>query len=829
MSIRVRVIIAIILATLLIISFSVFAGIHYVGNNITISQETDLSVVADIADHFISSEIELLKIKASIVVASLLAEAEEQWPEILASHAERYPEFIGMAVMDGDTGIISSLGEAPAHEEIIGDRYIQRAFLGRMAFSSTMPSGSGMVFYLAAPLGTNRILVLTLPGMYFSQRVSTFTIWNTGHIFMADADGHIIANIRENWVQNRINFLRLAEVDSSYTAVAEVLARVVAHETGVGYFPTDGVPRLCSFRPVSASEEGWAMGIIAPLPESPFRDINRGLIVVGVVAVFLSIIAAVAASDFVKIPFEKIAALKEEAEATSMYKSTFLANMSHEMRTPMNAIIGMTTIGKNAADITRKDYAFEKIENASTHLLGVINDVLDMSKIEANKLELSNVVFNVEKMFQKVVNVISFRIDEHEQELIVHIDKKIPPFLVGDDQRLSQVLTNLLSNAAKFTPDKGSIRLDAQHISEEQGIHTIQIAVSDSGIGISKEQQLTLFESFQQAESGTSRKFGGTGLGLAISKRIVELMGGRIWIDSALGEGATFSFTIKAQKGQGITESLLAPGVNIRTIRILAVDDSPDILCYFSEIMQQYGIQCDTASGGEEAIAMMEKNGLYDICFVDWKMPGMDGIELSRKIKSMGSADYKPVVIMISAYHWDVIEHEAREAGVDKFLPKPLFPSSIVDIINECLGSMSVKYPESEQAEVTDFSGYNLLLVEDVDINREILFTILEPTGLNIDFAENGKIAVDTFAANPCKYDLIFMDIQMPVMDGYQATRHIRDIEAEVRPAGIPIIAMTANVFREDVEKCLAAGMNDHLGKPLDLDDVMIKLRKYLH
>jgi PAS domain S-box-containing protein len=396
---------------------------------------------------------------------------------------------------------------------------------------------------------------------------------------------------------------------------------------------------------------------------------------------------------------------REAALMASEAKGAFLANMSHEMRTPMNAIIGMTAIARNAEDPERKDYCLKKIEDASSHLLGVINDILDMSKIEANKLELSYVDFDFERMIRKVVNVINFRVEERKQNFTVAIGERIPQFLTGDDQRLAQVITNLLSNAVKFTPEGGSIALAAKLIEEEQDRCVIQIEVTDTGIGISPEQQSRLFTSFEQAESGTSRKFGGTGLGLAISKRIVDMMGGRIWIESELGKGSTFAFTVQAGKGQGESQG-------------------PEI----------------PAAAGEE----------------------------------------------------------------------------------------------NRQEKADRFDGFSILLAEDVDINREIVLALLEPTGLSIECAENGKAAVAMFLAGPDKYDMIFMDVQMPEMDGYEATRRIRAFEEERRKESaehrqrVPIVAMTANVFREDVEKCLAAGMNDHVGKPLELTDVLAKLRNYL-
>ena len=385
----------------------------------------------------------------------------------------------------------------------------------------------------------------------------------------------------------------------------------------------------------------------------------------------------------------------EQAMRASKAKGNFLANMSHEMRTPMNAIIGMTAIGKVSEDINKKNYAFERIENASSHLLGVINDILDMSKIEVNKLELSSVTYCFEKMLQKLIDVISFRIDEKHQELIIFIDEKIPRFLTGDDQHLAQVITNLLSNAMKFTPEHGRIGLNAKLLEKKDDLCTLQIEVSDSGIGISEEQQSRLFSSFEQADSGTSRKYGGTGLGLAISKSIVELMEGKIWIESKPGKGSTFYFTIKTLRADGV--------------------------------------------------------------------------------------------------------------GVD--MPEE----------------------ENEQhAENENFEGHTILLTEDVEINREIVITILEPTALKIECAENGREAVEKFTASPDKYDLILMDLQMPEMDGYEAARNIRKIEQETARKPVPIVAMTANVFKEDVERCLSAGMNDHVGKPLDIKELMKKLRKYL-
>ena len=306
---------------------------------------------------------------------------------------------------------------------------------------------------------------------------------------------------------------------------------------------------------------------------------------------------------------------REDALRASSAKGDFLANMSHEMRTPMNAIIGMTTIGKGAADVARKDYAFEKIEGASNHLLGVINDILDMSKIEAGKFELSSVEFSFEKMLQKVANVINFRVEEKQQDFTVHIDENIPDMLVADDQHLTQVITNLLSNAVKFTPEGGAIRLNA-HYEGEDGDHVLlRIEVRDSGIGISPEQQANLFQAFQQAESSTTRKFGGTGLGLAISRRIIEMMGGIIWIESVLNQGASFIFTIRAERGTAVAGKDADSDLNWGKVRVLVVDDVPDLLEYFEEMARKIGFVCNTVSSGQEALDRMEQDGTVRYLF----------------------------------------------------------------------------------------------------------------------------------------------------------------------------------------------------------------------
>ena len=524
---------------------------------------------------------------------------------------------------------------------------------------------------------------------------------------------------------------------------------------------------------------------------------------------------------------QEIESQRIAAESANKAKSEFLANMSHEIRTPMNAIIGMTNIGMNAHSIERKNYGFAKIDGASKHLLGIINDILDMSKIESGKFELAPVEFYFEKMLQRVVSVVGFRINEKRQKFTVYIDRAIPHALIGDDQRLTQVVANLLGNSVKFTPEKGSISVNTYFLGEENNICTIKITVTDTGVGITSEQQAQLFQPFTQAEMHISRKFGGTGLGLSISKNIVEMMDGKIWVDSAIGKGSTFSFTVKLKRDETKKQKHTGDKIDWKKIRILAVDDDSYILSDFKGIVEGFGASCDIARSGKEALSLVEQNGVYNIYFIDWKMPGLSGIELTRKLKEKLPSSADSLVIMISFAESSIVAEMAREAGVDKFLQKPLFPATIAEIISEYLGETEHCAEENEkELDINGiFKGHHILLAEDIEINREIVLTLLGPTMLDIDCATNGVEAVRMFTEAPDKYELIFMDLQMPEMDGYEATRRIRAFD-NLNAETVPIIAMTANVFKEDVDTCFEAGMNGHVGKPLDFDEVVTVLRK---
>ena len=513
---------------------------------------------------------------------------------------------------------------------------------------------------------------------------------------------------------------------------------------------------------------------------------------------------------------------RERAEHGNHVKSVFLANMSHEMRTPLNTIMSLASIAKGEPDLEQKNTAFVKIEEASLFLLGEINDILDISKIEAGKLVLIPASVSFAKVLKKAMSMIKPIAEQKWQELNIQVDRKIPQFLVSDDHRLTQVISILLSNAVKFTPEGGSISLDASLLSEKDGVCTLSVEVSDTGIGIPPEQQAKIFHAFEYEGNEPARQFGGVGLGLAISKHIAEMMGGEISLLSEPGKGSRFKFKFKAQRSTDGSALLLDPSVTWENVRILAIDSSDEILMYFKDTLERYGSSCDVAPNCETVMAQIEESGGYDIYFVDWKLPDMNGIELSKQIR-LRTPNKKSAIVMISSTEWSLTNDPAEATGIDKFLLKPFIASDIMDCIHSCLGTNEYNTPqEQENVNIEGLKDCRILLAEDVAINREILLARMKRTGAKIDCAENGAEALRILSENPEAYEMIFMDVQMPIMDGLEATRMIRQSGKQ-----IPIIAMTAHVSKEDIEQCFAAGMNDHIGKPLNLGNVMEKARKY--
>ena len=516
---------------------------------------------------------------------------------------------------------------------------------------------------------------------------------------------------------------------------------------------------------------------------------------------------------------------RESALESDKSKSEFLSRMSHEIRTPLNAIIGMTTIAKKSDDLSRIQYSLGKIEAASEQLLEIINDILDMSKIESGKFEITSAPFDLEKMMQNVFSLMQVRLDEKQQNFTFDFENLFTRYVVCDELRLSQVLINLLTNASKFTPVGGDVALRASYRQKHDEVYALHVEVKDSGIGISREQQKRLFRSFEQADGSITRRFGGTGLGLAICKSITMLMGGDIWFESEEAHGSTFIFEVDFVWGEPLTEKHPLKTLD-KDMRILVVDDSEDIRVSFQNMLQAYELQFSIAASGMEAAHMAAEAKAegkpFDVVFLDWMMPGMGGAETARTLRETLGDETQ--IVMISAVGWDEIAREVQAYGVNQFLAKPILPSMLYDTLIGITGD-ETKASIAEHKPVIHYlwPGKRILVFEDVEINREILQAILEDTQLQIDFAENGRIGVDMFRENPDAYDLLLMDVQMPELDGLGATREIRAMDVPEAKT-IPIIAMTANAFTEDVEKCLAAGMNDHIAKPIDIEIMMKKL-----
>ncbi len=524
-----------------------------------------------------------------------------------------------------------------------------------------------------------------------------------------------------------------------------------------------------------------------------------------------------------------VAVRTRELEQASRAKSDFLSRMSHEMRTPMNAIIGMGKIAELSDDTSKLRYCLDAIGASAAHLLGLINDILDMSKIEAGKFELSHGPLNLEEMLIKICNLIVDKTEQKQQRLRVRLGQNLHLNYSGDELRLSQVITNLLANAVKFTPDRGEISLSVTQLLRKGDSSILRFMVSDTGIGMTQEQTARLFNPFEQADTSIAARFGGTGLGLAISKTIVEKMHGRMWVESQPEQGSTFFFEVELERRPSHTPLSFTGDTRPRNLRLFAASGDEETRALFRTVAETLEIgDCRTAATGDTAARLLGEAHAagqpYDVVFIDAQLPDVSCLELLRRLQGRVRPETVTVTAPFSA--WSGMEQAAAELGLHRFLAVPLFPTLITRAVRETVegGEYQVMSAERQPAPaVPDFSGYTLLLAEDVALNREIFIALLEQTGIQIDTAINGLEATRMFERQPERYDLIVMDLQMPVMDGYEATRTIREM-GHPRAKNIPIIAMTANVFKEDIDKCMASGMNDHMAKPIDEQVVLAKI-----
>ncbi|MBO6038960.1 MAG: response regulator [Acidaminococcaceae bacterium] len=515
------------------------------------------------------------------------------------------------------------------------------------------------------------------------------------------------------------------------------------------------------------------------------------------------------------------------AEQANRAKTAFLSSMSHEIRTPMNAIIGLDNIALSDPDLSPKTReSLEKIGASAHHLLNIINDILDMSRIESGRMIIRNEEFFFTKTLEQVNTMIGDQCRDKELDYECRIIGKVDDYYIGDDMKLRQVLINILGNAVKFTPAGGKIRFIVQNVARFEGNSTLRFIISDTGIGMSREYLPKIFEAFSQEDSSSTNKYGSTGLGMSITKSLVKLMNGNIEVESEKGKGTTFTVTVTMADSGRKREEHETEDLQPQDMRVLVIDDDPVACEHAKVVMGQVGINCEAALSGEEGVEMVRvrraRREPYNLILVDWKMPGMDGVETTRRIRSIIGND--TAIIILTSYNWYDIVDEATRAGVDTFVPKPLFAATVLDEFRSALQ----KRRAGMQNKKADLRGRRILLAEDVAINADIMVMVLQMREMAADVAENGRIAVDKFAGHETGYyDAILMDMRMPEMDGLEATRLIRSMDREDAKT-IPIIALTANAFDEDVQRSLQAGLNAHLSKPVEPDALFSTLESLI-
>ena len=599
----------------------------------------------------------------------------------------------------------------------------------------------------------------------------------------------------------------------------ELFGKIISSTGSVQMVNSHRQECILAYTPVSASD-GWTLlGLV------PTKDLNidtENWLLVGVVSAGLLILFI---CDLLYMLYfnKRLQIAAREADSANKAKTDFLSTMSHDIRTPMNAIIGLTTIAeKNLGDVESTKESLRKISLASNHLLTLINDILDISKVESGKLKLSPLTFSIVETVENLVTVSQPMIKEKNIDFSFNTNKMEKEYLYTDQLRLNQIYINILSNAIKYTEPGGRVSVDLrQEKSDKPGCLQLTYTVSDTGIGMSPEFMENMYQPFSRQIDSRVNSVQGTGLGLAITKQMVELLGGTIECQSEQGKGTTFTVVLDIPEADRQREDM-----QLDSIDILIVDDDETMLETTVDIIESLGASAELAQNGLEALGMIEHRHLagrdYDAIIIDWRMHEIDSLETIRRIRAEIDADIP--ILLISAYDWSDIEDRAKEAGANAFISKPLFRSKLYDKINDLIGaeSRSVE-PEDDYS---DLQGLHILVAEDNDINWEIISAILAMYGITTDRAENGRVCVDMMrAAAKGSYELIFMDVQMPEMNGLDATRAIRKLE-DPWAASIPIVAMTADAFSENVMECLDAGMNGHIAKPVDIKLVIKEIRR---
>ena len=632
--------------------------------------------------------------------------------------------------------------------------------------------------------------------------------YENAELSMIDADGNYI--IKDHSFKNSNFFEFYRSYNSGDTAAQELFEKITSSTGSFSMYNSRGEKCILAYTPIASKAE-WVLLSFMPMNELNVNTENWML--VGIVSVGLLILFVFDLTVMLYFN-QKLHAAAREAAFANQAKTDFLSTMSHDIRTPMSAIIGLTTIAKKNLDDTESVREnLQKITLASNHLLTLINDILDISKVESGKLILSPQTFSIVETVENLVNISQPMIKEKNIEFHFRISRMEKEYLYADQLRLNQIYINILSNAIKYTEPGGHVSVDMREDeSKKPGCVQLTYIVSDSGIGMSPEYMANMYQPFSRQTDSRVNSIQGTGLGLAITKQMVDLMNGTINCQSEPGKGTTFTVILDIPIAERQREDMVLEPMNV-----LIVDDDPILLETAADTLKSLGVTADCAESASKALEMIthrhETEQDYRIVILDWKMPDIDGIEMTRRIRSTVSPDIP--ILLISAYDRTDIEGAAKKAGANAFISKPLFRSTLYDTINDVLGT-GAKSAEPEN-DYSDLHGMNILIAEDFDVNWEVISALLEMYGINTERAENGRICVEKIkSAAEGSYDLIFMDIQMPEMNGLDATKNIRALD-DPWASSIPIIAMTADAFSENVTECLNAGMNGHISKPVDI------------